>query len=204
MKTEKMVEAVKDIKMPQNMQERIINNCQKEVEVNYMSKNTTKSLFKRPMVAVAALALCFCLTGVTALAATGKLQGFFKDIIGWNGAVTGTSYEQATDEIEMSIVEVSDILTVELEMVNPDVAPYSVFDTFGIKEYKIMDADGDVIAENKETEMVEMTDGKVNVCIALDGVSSGEYKLVVKKLVGSAKADQPLEISGTWECTFTR
>lgn len=204
MKTEKMIEAVKDIKMPQNMQERIISNCQKEVEVNYMSKNTTKSLFKRPMVAVAALALCFCLTGVTALAATGKLQGFFKDIIGWNGAVTGTSYEQATDEIEMSIVEVSDILTVELEMVNPDVAPYSVFDTFGIKEYKIMDVNGNVITENKETEMVELADGKVNVCISLEGVSSGEYKLVVNKLVGSAKADQPLEISGIWECTFTR
>lgn len=47
------------------------------------------------------LVLCLCLTGVTALAATGKLQGFFSDITGWNGAVVGTSYEQATKELEV-------------------------------------------------------------------------------------------------------
>lgn len=42
-----------------------------------MSKNTSKKFYMKPMVAVAALALCLCLTGMTAMAAQGKMQGFF-------------------------------------------------------------------------------------------------------------------------------
>ena len=34
-----------------------------------------KTLFMRPMAVASALILCFCLAGVTGLAASGKLQG---------------------------------------------------------------------------------------------------------------------------------
>lgn len=202
METRKMVQTVKDIKMSQDMQERIISNCYKEKEETTMKKNT--KIFKKPLVAAASLILCFCLAGVTGLAASGRLQGYFKDIVGWNGAVTGTSYEQATDEIEMNITEVSDVLMVELKVVNPNVPPYSTFDAFGIKEYRIVDANGKAVAESKEADMGSIVDGKVNVGISLDAVTSGEYKLIVSKLIGSSKADQPLEINGTWECAFVR
>ncbi len=59
------------------------------------------------------MSVCISLTGVTTLAATGTLQGFFKDIMGWNGAVVGTIYEQASDEIELSVIGVTDQLMVE-------------------------------------------------------------------------------------------
>lgn len=199
-----IVEKLKEIEMPKEMQERIIRNCYMEMKEKIMSKKTSKKFYKRPVVAVASLALCLCLTGITALAATGKLQGFFKDIIGWNGAITGTSYEQATEEIELSVATESDELTVVLTMVNPEVAPYSVFETFGIENYRIVDMDGKVIVEGGTTEMAEVVAGKVHVNISLGNLASGEYKLLVNELVGSAKADQPLVISGTWECKFEK
>ena len=204
MEIKKFVEELNQIEMPTEMQERIIRNCYMKMEENKMNKQTTKKFFEKPMAAAAAFALCFCLTGVTALAATGKLEGFFKDIKRWDGAVIGTSYEQATDEIELAISSVSDELTIEMTMVKPDDVPYSTFEMLGIQNYKIVDTDGEVIVEAVASEMADVVDGKVNVNISLDNVSSGEYKLIISELVGSSKADQPLVLSGTWECGFEK
>ena len=118
MEKNELEKKVKEIKMPKEMQERIIRTCYKEME-----ENTMKKCFKKPMVAVATVALGLCLTGITALASTGKLEGFFKDIIRWDGAVIGTSYEQATEEVELNIVDVAQQLTVELTILHSDVAP---------------------------------------------------------------------------------
>ena len=159
-------------------------------------------MFKKPMVAVASFALCVCLMGVTALAATGKLEGYFRDIKRWDGAVIGTAYEQATDEVELNVIDVTDELTVELTMLKPNDLPYSVFQTFGIEEYKIVDANGNTVIENEILEM-PMVDGSiVTVKIPLNDISEGTYRLIVSKLIGGAKAKQPLVLSGNWECEF--
>lgn len=204
MEKKMIAEKLNKIEMPKEMRERVIKNCVIEMEEKTMRKNTSKKFLGRPVVAVASLVLCLCLTGVTALAATGKLQGFFKDITDWKGAVTGTAYEQATDEVELSVALVADELAVAVTMLKPEEAPYSSFETFGIESYKIVDLAGSVIAEGEATALAEVVDGKVNVNISLDNISSGEYKLIVNKMVGSAKADQPLVISGTWECEFAK
>ena len=161
-------------------------------------------MFKKPMAAVASFAVYVCLMGVTALAATGKLEGYFRDIKRWDGAVIGTAYEQATDEVEVNIIEVSDKLVVEITMVNFKEAPYSFFEMFGIKNYKIVDANGKVILENENLEMSAIANNKVLVNVSLEDVDNGEYTLMVSELVGSSKADQPLGLTGTWECSFKR
>ena len=122
----------------------------------------------------------------------------------WDGAVVGTAYEQATDEVELNIVEVSDKLVVEITMVNFKEAPYSFFEMFGIKNYKIVDANGKVTVENENLEMSAIANNKVLVNVPLDDVGNGEYTLIVSELVGSAKAEQPLGLTGTWECSFRR
>lgn len=197
MNKNEFVNKIREIEMPKDMQQRIIEKCYMETE-----KKRMKKMFKRPMVAAASFALCVCLTGVTALAATGKLEGFFRDIKRWDGAVVGTSYEQATDEVDMKVVNITDELIVEFTMLKPDTAPYSFFEIFGINEYKIVDEDGNMVMENEPVEMSAM-ENKVTLKIPLNTISEGTYTLVVSKLVGSAKADQPLVISGTWECEFT-
>lgn len=199
MDKKKFVNKIKEIEMPKDMQQRIIEKCYIETEKKKMNK-----MFKKPMVAVASFALCVCLMGVTALAATGKLEGYFRDIKRWDGAVIGTAYEQATDEVEVNIIEVSDKLVVEITMVKPKEAPYSFFEMFGIKKYKIVDTNGNVIVENENLEMSAIANNKVLVNVPLDGVANGEYTLIVSELVGSSKAEQPLGLSGTWECSFRR
>ena len=199
MDKKKFVNKIKEIEMPKDMQQRIIEKCYIETEKKNMNK-----MFKNPMVAVASFALCVCLMGVTALAAPGKLEGYFRDIKRWDGAVIGTAYEQATDEVEMNIIEVSDKLVVEITMVNFKEAPYSFFEMFGIKNYKIVDANGKVIVENENLEMSAIANNKVLVNVPLDDVGNGEYTLIVSELVGGSKADQPLGLDGTWECSFRR
>ena len=199
MDKKKFVNIINEIQMPKDMQQRIIEKCYIETEKKSMNK-----MFKKPMVAVASFALCVCLMGVTALAATGKLEGYFRDIKRWDGAVIGTAYEQATDEVEMNIIEVSDKLVVEITMVNFKEAPYSFFEMFGIKNYKIVDANGKVTVENENLEMSAIANNKVLVNVPLDDVGNGEYTLIVSELVGGSKADQPLGLDGTWECSFRR
>lgn len=204
MEMEKLSQVINEIEMSEQVKRRIINNCKREMEGKLMSKNKLKKVFKKPRVAIASMAVCFCLVGVTALAATGKLEGYFKDIKRWDGAVTGTSYEQATDEINMNVVSVSDDVTVTVEMVNLNKAPYMTFEVFGIEEYKIVDVSGNVIVESASTELVEINNGKVVMEIPISELPSGDYSIVVSKFVGSSKADQPLVLNGTWECKFTR
>lgn len=204
MEMKELSKKVKEIEMPDDMKKRIIRNCYNEMEEISMKKNGTNRIFRKPMAAVATLALCICLTGVTVLAASGKLQGFFKDITRWDGAVVGTSYEQATDEINVNAVVESDTLTVMAEMVDPKAAPYNSFDTFGIKSYEIIDEGGKAVMKGEETALVEMMDGKAQISISVKDLSDGNYKLLVYKFVGSKKADQPLVISGNWYCDFSR
>lgn len=199
MDEKKLINKIKEIEMPKDMEQRIIKNCYMETEKKNMNK-----MFKKPMVAAATFVLCVCLMGGTVLAATGKLEGFFKDIKRWDGAVVGTAYEQATEEVELSIIDVTDKLVVEITMLNLNEAPYNSFELFGIEKYKIVDANGKAIVENEKLEMAVVTGNKVCVSISLDNVKNGEYTLIVNELVGSSKAGQPLVLSGTWECSFTR
>lgn len=202
-----LAEKLNKIEMPKDMQERILQNCYQKMEeknMNTEKKNAKVYFFRKPAMVAASLVLCLCLTGVTALATTGKLKGYFKDITGWNGAVTGTAYEQATEEIQLSIAEVTETLAVAVTMVNPKDAPYVYLETFGIESYEIIDKDGKVIVKGDATEMATVTDGKVMINIPLDNVFGGEYKLVISEMVGGAKAEQPLVISGEWECEFTK
>ncbi len=89
-------------------------------------------------------------------------------------------------------------------MVKPKEASYSFFEMFDIKKYKIVDTNGNVIVENENLEMSAIANNKVLVNVPLEDVDNGEYTLMVSELVGSSKAEQPLGLTGTWECSFRR
>ncbi len=211
-------EEIKEIKMPHAMQERILESC-RNAEVNekeniFMAKNisadTNKQSAKkrtgrkwtRFATVAAAVALCLGLGGVTAMAASGKLEGYFADVTRWDGAVVGTTYEQATEEIEVSATVSGDAIIVDATLLKAGEAPYAYVDGFGVQKYQIVDAKGDVVAEGISSEAVEITDGKVSVELPLDELESGNYTLIITEFVGTAKADQDLPIKGYWECKF--
>jgi len=204
MEIKKELEKIKEIEMPKEMQQRILGNCDRKMEEKNMSKNTTKSSFKKIVTVAASLVLALSVTGVTALAAAGKLEGFFKDITRWDGAVIGTSYEQATDEVEIDITPKEDGLTVEVKFMEPQKAPYSSFELLGIEKFEVRDKAGNLILEEATSELSEITAGRTSIHLPLNEILSGEYKLIITELVGSSKADQPLIMSGTWESQFIK
>ena len=176
----------------------------KYVEESETSYTTVKrfDLFRIPRVAVAAIALCVCMTGITALAATGVLQGFFKDIFRWDGAVVGTAYENASDELNVNADYENGKLIVTVKAVDPSMAPYSEIETIRLKNYKIVDESGNVVTDNQSSDLVEMHDGEAIIVITQLSDYEGEYQLIISEFEGGKKAEQPLPISGEWECRF--
>ena len=114
MEFENLKSAAQEITMPEEMKRRIAHNCKQietTMEEHNMNNRKNNSFFKKPVAVFAVLAVCLSLS-VTALAAAGTLKGFFRDITNWRGAVVGTSYEQATDEIVVNVTANGEELTV--------------------------------------------------------------------------------------------
>jgi len=224
-----LVKAVKKIEMPDDMRKRIADNCYRELidmdkadrkqnmsnevklnnekmnhklEKSRMNSKHKNRFFKQPLIVAATFVLCICLTGITTLAATGKLQGFFKDIKNWNGAITGITYEQATDEITVSIEEAAEELSILVIIKEPDNIPYVYSEQFGINDYKIEDMSGKVIINESSYQERTTFNHQMSFNIPLNQIESGKYKLVIEQFVSEKKADQPLIINGNWECEF--
>jgi len=226
-----LTKKIKEIEMPDDMRERIIRNCSQIAESQNESKsiledkmsrirNTDTSnkkkntgetrmkarrvnnRWKKSLPMAAALVLCVCITGVTAMAAAGKLEGFFKDIKRWDGSVVGTAYEQATEEIAVSIKEVTNELIVLVTIEEPEKPPYSESELFGIASYKIEDMSGNIVLSEEAFGERVSFNNQMFLEIPLNQIPSGEYKLVIEQFMSEKKADQPLRISGNWECEF--
>ena len=206
MEFENLKSAAQEITMPEEMKRRIAHNCNQietTMEEHNMNNRKNTSFFRKPAAVFAALAVCLSLS-VTALAATGVLQGFFRDITNHSGAIVGTSYEQATDEIDMDVTVDGDELTVLATFVDPNKFPYRESQLLGIADYRIMDAEGNVVQEGATDKFTPVANGQASIVLELNELATGSYKLIVTAFVSEKKADQPLNISGTWECEFSK
>lgn len=198
---------IEGIKMTGAMQERILQNCLKATEKERMDRNmvekkSNKRWFQKPLAVAAALALCLTLGSVTALAANGKLEGFFKDISDWRGAVTGTTYEQATDEIEVNVKETGSVFQVEVSFKDAEKAPYSALEQLAIGRYQVIDVNGDIVAQGDAGESVPVQEGQAEITLDVEELPEGQYTLQLQSFIGSKKADQPLSINGNWKWEF--
>lgn len=206
MEFENLKSAANEITMPEEMKRRIAHNCKNQF-VNTMEEHTMRnrknnSFFKKPAAVFAALAVCLSIS-VTALAATGTLKGFFRDITNWQGAVVGTSYEQATDEIDVNVTANGENLTVLATFTDPQIFPYREVEKLGIAAYRIVDTKGKTVSEGTAAS-AEVVNGRAAVSIQLDDLDSGSYRLMISAFVGEKKAEQPLNINGSWECEFSK
>ena len=193
-----------------DMNEKYIREAREIYHSNGIERNRKKKYFTNvirrfniPTTAAAVMAICIFVTGATVFATSEKMQGFFKDIYSITGAVIGSTYEQTTDEMEIKIAGISDIIEIEAKMLKPGSVPYNSFDVFGIESYKIEDMEGKMLIKGKPSEMSEIKNGTVMVSIPLQKFPTGKYKLVITELVGASKADQPCVIHGNWECEFS-
>lgn len=186
--------SLEGIKMPEEMKERIIRNCRLEAE-----KTAGAKRLRLNRCVIIAAVICLCLGAV--VGAAGR-AGFFRDIIRWDGAVTGAVYEQASEEIALTAKAVDDRLIVVAVLLKSKDAPYSELDSLGIADWHITDAGGNNILRGAQTDMYRINGEKAEIEIQLPDMAAGNYTLYVDAFLGGCKADQPLNISGGWKCGF--
>ena len=189
-----------------------LNEEIKNMEARTMSK--PKFTIKRTMAIAAVLALCLVVVCMTPLASS--IKGFFSDIVRFDGAITGTKYENATNDIKVDVLELTSEngnlnIPLGLTIQNPTEAPFPYIQEIAVSEYKILDNNNKEIVKTKlsaeDGDKGIISDGKVLITLSLDSkkIKSGEeYTIVIEKMYGLAKADAPLHITGTWKCNFIR
>ena len=195
--------AVKAIKMSEEMENRLIQNCSmrtKNKEVISMNMRKQHFNFRKPITIVAVVVLCLCVAVAAAAAFQG---GHFIDITNWAGTVTGTGYAEASDEISVAASATKNNLSITVTLLDSQSAPYAEFEQLQIGSYKIINENGAAVATDKGDVPVDIVDAQAIFSISLNDFESGNYKLMIDSFVGSKKADQPLEMSGSWECDFT-
>lgn len=195
MKMKLLKEEIKEIEMPCGMKERIIENCRN-------IQNSRGRRWPRFATVAAAVTLCLGLGGITAMAASGKMEGFFADVTRWDGAVIGETYEQATEEIEVSTTVSGDSIIVDAVLLKAGEAPYAFLENISVQTYSIVNEEGETVAEETSNEKAGITDGKISLKLPLDELEGGNYTLIITEFIGSAKAEQDLPIKGYWVCEF--
>lgn len=180
---------------------------------NKKEKTGMTTLTKK--MAVAAAVLAFLLVGSNGVvyAATGStwIGGVFRDITDFTGAITGTEYVQATEEVDISVgtatvqgVEV--LLPLELKFSDKDKIPFRFLEGVSVAEVKVVDANGADVDVTLPAEISAMVvDGAAQMELQLSGqqlTAGKEYRLILETFYGLSKADQPLGVKGYWECEF--
>ena len=91
----------------------------------------------------------------------------------------GTSYEQATDEIGMTVTVNGDRLTALATFADPQMIPYKYIENLGIAAFRIVDANGRVVKE-AAAESAAIVNGQASIHIRLDDIDSGSYTLCLR------------------------
>lgn len=196
---EDLKNAMKQIEMPDNMKERIRKNClaelSHETEEQPMKKRRP---MKRTFLIAAVLVLCLPVIGM-AISNTGT----FKDIKNIFGTVTVTEYENATNEITVSLSAEENELLVKTTFATPDNPPYNESEMLAIGAYQILDEAGNPLLKGTESPAVVVEEGQAMFHLSLDDLKKGTYTLNIDSFISSKKADQPLPIYGNWEIPFS-
>lgn len=205
MEFEKLKIAAKRIQMSDEMKDRVIKNSKEIIlklgEETVMKREKRNAFIRKPVVLCAVMAICLCLSA--AAAASGVLQGFFRDVVDDRGAVVGTSYEQADGEIVLRASADENVLTALVSIADPQQPPYSEMEQLSIAAYRIVDANGGTAKEGA-AGAVEILGGEAAFTISLEGMDTGCYTLEITAFTAQKKADQPLDIHGSWECVFSK
>ena len=153
-----------------------MDNAKKEREERQMNK---KNIIKTILATAAVAGVCILTTGNTAIGNT--VKGFFKDVTRWDGAVVGTEYLQATEEIDMEIVTATTEnghtkLCLEVTFVEKEQIPWKYIEEMELGSYKILDEEGKevIIVENDAIEGIEIDSIRLGEGIA-------DVKINIKK-----------------------
>jgi len=201
-------EKIDAIEIPKNLHERCVAGAMKaksEMEERRMNKNQ----IKKTVAAAAVVLVCVLAVGNTTFA--DSIKGMFKDIKRFDGAVTGSEYVNATDEVritagEVTVTDTEVYVPVEITFLKLEAAPFKYIEWVEVDAFEILNADGEVVVSEEEANVVcSVNNGCANLPLSVEAgklVAGETYTLVIENFDGCKKADAPLAVKGEWECIF--
>lgn len=156
---------------------------------------------KQTLRRLTAAAAVMVVIGGAAVAAS--INGYFKDMTRWDGAVVGAQYAQATDEIDISIAQIEHdggalAITLDIRFLYPDTAPYRYIEHLAVSRACVVDAGGETTASSSAEATV--AEGSCRLVLRFPAAPEDCKALHIGALHGFSKADAPLEITGEWIC----
>lgn len=200
---EHITSKLREISIPANLHDR----CEAGIDraAHEQKGHITMLKFRKSTVAAAvALVLTAGLLTAGGITYADSIRGAFSDVTRFDGAVVGTEYHNATEEIEATAEAVSDTVTVNARFLYPADAPYAFITELSLKNVTLTDSSGTKLMTVEETEITHIENGSVSISIPIGTLTLSpdmEYTLTFDTAVGHAKADQPLPMSGNWSCT---
>ncbi|MDE6501246.1 MAG: hypothetical protein K2L10_04115 [Ruminococcus sp.] len=150
-------------------------------------------------VALIVPAVIACISAGTYMAIDG---GFFRDKTTIFGTVIGQTYENATDEIEVTSDYSDGKLHINLNLLKYDYIPYSLSEEMNLYDFSLINLSDNTVAEDIHSDYAVVNGNIVDIAVDFNAVADTEYKLTINSFISSRKADQPLEIKGNWETFF--
>lgn len=196
------------IEIPENLHERCVTGVMK-AKSEMEERNMNKNQIKKTVAAAAVVLVCVLAVGNTTFA--DGIKGMFKDIVRFDGAVTGSEYVGATDEVrvtagEVTVTDTEVYVPVEITFLNLEAAPFKYIEWVEVDAFEILNADGEVAVSEEEAKVVcSVNDGCADLSLRVEAgklVAGETYTLVIESFEGCKKADAPLPVKGEWECNF--
>ncbi len=176
-----------------------------QIMIREYEKKTTKQKKSRSSKWIAALVIptALIMAGVGAYAASEN--GFFRDKTNPFGAVTGSTYENATNEISIRAEYAEDAVNVTFDFLQPTIFPYREIETVRLygTDIKLTGSSGVIESKEWDTGAVAITENQATLTLPTGTLPAGSYQLSVQTVIGEKKADPPLEINGSWNMSFT-
>ena len=176
-----------NIKAPQELNEDLVKK--------FYERRASKHM--RPKFAAAiAVPLVLAIAGTGAYAVS--KSGYFRDRTNIFGTVTGSVYENANDEINVSLGYDPGTITVKVVFSDPKAMPYREFETIALKDFSITDQTDSSEVNCGEIMPAMINNGEAEIQIPAGELKSGSYRINISSFLGEKKADQPLEVKGQW------
>lgn len=179
-----------------------------EAKKERKGQNSIMKFHKKMIAAAAAVVLAVGVFAGSNTALAKDIRGYFSDVFRFDGAVVGTEYNDATQEILFSELSCrtdgeAESFGLRVTFKNSTEAPFRFIEELSMHDVTITDGDGREVCTIADTEPVPVVDGSVYIILPADLSSHETYTLRCTTLRGHAKAEAPLDIHGTWECSFT-
>ena len=131
--------------------------------------------------------------------------GHYVDYVNRRGKIVDTRYLTSKKEVVMKASFQEEAMHVTINLGFPKVEPFKDLDGLALGNYKLMDANDQVIAEAQRSPIFPLEGKTTELVFALPAdlqLTTGIYHFQVEYLSGEKNVDSSIDLVGPWSFTF--